>query len=129
MHCSTPFYIRDWSIHFGVLELIPHRYLRDNCSLVLEEVKNYIHFFLTTQGWKGGARGCWLALLILSLFKGGLDFSLLNLIIPFLGVYLFLLQVDITASSIPELERQIEKLSKVLCFSSLRNCRSGLGEN
>lgn len=35
----------------------------------------------------------------------------------FLGVYLFLLQVDITAASIPELERQIEKLSKVLCFS------------
>lgn len=33
----------------------------------------------------------------------------------FLGVS-FLLQVDITASSIPELERQIEKLSKVLCF-------------
>ena len=33
-----------------------------------------------------------------------------------LGVYLFLLQVDVIASSIPELERQIEKLSKVLCF-------------
>lgn len=33
-----------------------------------------------------------------------------------LGVHLFLLQVDVTASSIPELERQIEKLSKVLGF-------------
>lgn len=33
-----------------------------------------------------------------------------------LGVHLSLLQVDATASSIPELERQIEKLSKVLCF-------------
>lgn len=30
-------------------------------------------------------------------------------------VHLFLFQVDATASSIPELERQIEKLSKVLC--------------
>lgn len=57
-----------------------------------------------------------LAPLTLSLFKGQWHFSLLNLIIPFFGVYLFLLQVDVTASSIPELERQIEKLSKVLCF-------------
>lgn len=30
-------------------------------------------------------------------------------------VHSFLFQVDATASSIPELERQIEKLSKVLC--------------
>lgn len=46
-----------------------------------------------------------------------------------LVVHLFLLQVDATASSIPELERQIEKLSKVLCFLPPRNWGCGLGEN
>lgn len=81
---------------------------RDNCSLVLRKPKD-LHGFFYCVGVVGRCR-CPNPFVV----QGSVAFLFLESDNSFpLSGYLFLLQVDVTASSIPELERQIEKLSKV----------------
>lgn len=97
----------------GVLELIPRRYQR---TIIVWRESEFCYTWIFDYAAVGEGRegvGASNPLVV----QGSAEFLFLESDNSFsLGVHLFLLQVDVTASSIPELERQIEKLSKVLCF-------------